>query len=755
MRSDFLMALLTLLLLPVGLAGAAEPAELTGTVTTAAGVPAADALVFLVEARLETTTDAQGQFEFPDLTPGNYLLSVSSPRSGGAMLQVQVEGPTTVAIELDQLVHSETITVTSTGFARRATEVIQPVDLLGGDELLLRREATLGETLAQQPGVASTGYGRGASRPVIRGLGGDRVRLLENGLDSGDVSALGPDHQVSIDPLTTEHIEVVRGPGTLLYGGTAIGGVVNVIDSRIPDRPADRPLSGTIDIGAATNADEYTASVRLDGGSGRIAWHADAYLRDAGDYTSPARHRAAGEEDHDEETEWQRGTVANTASQATGTTLGLSWIGDSGYIGVAVSGLSSEYGIPGHGHAEHGHEEAGHNDEDERVTSELEQRRADLHGQLDNPFPGIRAIRLRMGWRDYQHQEIEGDEVGTRFDNQLGELRLEGLLAPIAGFEGTAGIHVISRDFAARGEEAFVQPSDTTSLAAFLYEESQADPVGLQLGLRYQHQQTEIADPSLPSRSFAALSASLGLAYAPSEPWRLTISVSRNERAPTAEELYSNGPHAATRAFEVGDPNLRSEIAHGVDISFRHHAERTDLELSLFANRFDHFIYLRDTGSELDELRLMQFVQSAADLYGYELHGGYELLHAEPHHLHLELIYDQVRAELRSTGEPLPRTPPRSARLGLLYLGDRLQGRVELRWVDRQSRTAALEEATPGYTMINAGIGWRFLASGSAHELMLRATNLSNQKAYNHVSFLRDEAPLPGRNLSLIYRLHF
>ena len=784
MKNTILCAVVFLAVLPCGVT-ASDSIDVQGTVLSAGGDPVPDAVVVVVELRLETKTDENGRFSFTRVSPGEYLISVESPRYGAAVQRVAVTAAMDdIQLTLDQLVHAGRITVTAAGAARSLEEVVAPVDVLTGVELDLRRQSTLGETLAQQPGVTATSYGQGSSRPIIRGLGEDRVRILENGLDTGDVSSIGPDHAVAIDPLTAEQVEVVRGPATVLWGSNAIGGVVNVLDGRVPDRPADGSVTGEVQLEYGSNADKVAGAAKLDGGDGKWAWHVDLYARDQSDYDSPAQ-RPVGDEhdhgdvhgddhedddhgdDHDHEEVFESGTVPNSFAEAEGATVGLSYVTDRGYIGLAVGGYDSEFGIPGHHH--HGEEHDDHEDrllvaeadddhdheEEPSVVSQLEQRRVDLHGQLDDPFDGFSALRFSAGWRDYQHDEIEGDVRGTRFENQWREARLDLTNAPVLGFAGTLGLQYVNRDFAAFGEEAFVLPTDTTRVGAYLFQETASEPVSLQVGLRFDRQDTTSSDPFLPDRDFDTWTASVGAIWQLDDMFSIGASLSRPERAPTPEELYSDGPHAATFAYEVGDPWLDTEVGRGLELSLRANTDRLEVVLSAFVNRYDGFIYLAETGAEIEGFEVLEFTQDDADFTGFELHGHYELVHTATGHLHLGFSYDQVRAELRASNEPLPRIPPRRGRLALVYLDQRWDMRLEGWWVDDQDRLAADESATPGYEMLHASVGYKLFAGQSVHELILRARNLTDEAAFNHVSFIKDQAPLPGRDLSLVYRMVF
>ncbi len=344
------------------------------------------------------------------------------------------------------------------------------------------------------------------------------------------------------------------------------------------------------------------------------------------------------------------------------------------------------------------------------VHSELEQRRADLHSQLDDPFGGFSALRFSAGWRDYDHEEIEGEVVGTRFENQWSEGRLDFVNDPTLGFTGTLGLQYTARHFAAFGEEAFVEPTDTTQVGTYLFEQTEARPVGFQVGLRYDRQDTRSSDSELPDRAFRTWTGSLGLVWEISETWGLTASLNRPERAPTPEELYADGPHAATGAFEIGDPWLEPEVGKGLEVSLRASYDRFEATLSAFANRYDDFIFLAETGEEIDGLAVRRFSQADSDFKGLELHGHFELWHAAKSHFHLGFSYDQVDAEFQDTGSPLARIPPRRARLALVYLAERWDFRVEGWWVDDQTEVAEHETATPGYEMLNLSLGHRVFA---------------------------------------------
>jgi iron complex outermembrane receptor protein len=656
------------------------------------------------------------------------VLQVLSPRFGSAVGEVSVEEGKEVQVELrlDLSVHREEVVVTASPDARSLSNIARPVAVLDGSDLTERMQPTLGDTLAQEPGVTATTYAPGTSRPVIRGLGGDRIRILEDGIGAGDASNVSPDHAVSIDPLSSDRIEVVRGPATLLYGGNAIGGVVNVLDRRIPDRRPEHAVGGSLSLRAGSAAEERAGALALDGGVGMLGWHVEGLKRetedmDAGDGL----------------------TIANSDLETDGAAVGLSLIGDPGFVGVSYSGFDTNYGAA----------------VEEEVRIDLEQRRIDLLGEYSEPFGPFRSARVRLGSSDYEHTEFEGSEVGTVFNNKSNEGRVELRHKQLGPFLGSFGVQAFDRDFEAIGEEAFVQPTTTQGQALFGFEEIGRGPLTWELGARLEGQDVESSDAALRDRSFDTLSASAGLVWRKDEAWGVSAALTHSERPPTAEELYSNGPHIATNAFEVGDDDLQEETGLGLDVSLRKLAGRFSGEIDLFVTRFDGFIFDQDTGAIFDpggeELPIFQYVQEDAEFYGAEAHLDVELYHAEPHHVQLELRGDYVHAELDDTGEPLPRIPPLRGAVAVHYQGARLWGYIEAMRVQEQDRTAPLETETPGHTLLGATLGYRLLAGQTVHELILRGTNLTDELAFNHVSRFKEIVPLPGRDVSLAYRLLF
>lgn len=742
-------------------ADAAEVGRITGRVLDRSGQPVADAAVRLAGTPRRTVAATDGSFALEDVVAGAYLISADSPRLGTAVVPVEVGAGEVaeVVIEIDPLVHRDSIVVTASPEARSLGDVAQPVSVVSDEELLAILQPTLGETLSGQPGVHSTFYGQGASRPIIRGLGGDRVRVLVSGIGTGDVSTTSPDHAVAVETMGVERIEIVRGPATLLYGSSAIGGVVNVIDPSIPDVLPGRAIAGNLELRGGSGADERSGALELTGELGRLAWHVDYARRDAEDYGVPAlpEEEAHLEDGHEEEA--FDGTLPNSAVESESGTFGLSWVGKDGFLGLSVTSFETLFGVPGHehGHADgHGGEEPEAEEEEAAaIRSDLAQRRVDLRGEWRRPLGLFRGAKLRVGVADYEHLELEGDEVGTRFTNDSWEARLELPHRDLGPFRGAIGMQGSSRDFTARGEESFTPPSLTRSWGLFLFEEFGIGALRWQLGARWERQETSVDEVDVPDRSLAGLSGSLGVVWSPTADYALAVSVARSAKLPNAEELYSNGPHAATRAYEIGDPTLDVETSLGLDLGLRKTRGRLTGSLNLFANRFSGYIYERVTDEVIDGLQVYRYDQADAEFRGCELEAHLELLHREPHHLELEVMADYVRAEFADSGDPLPRIPPLRAGIGLRYRGERLSARVEGRRVFEQDRIAELESETAGYTLFNASVSYRFFLGGTVHDLVLSGANLTDEFAQVHTSFLKDVAPLPGRDLRLTWKVGF
>jgi iron complex outermembrane receptor protein len=629
-------------------------------------------------------------------------------------------------------------------------DLIQPASVLRGAELERRKAGTLGETLQREPGVQSSYFGPGVGRPIIRGQDGARVQVLSEGLASMDVSTVSSDHAATIEPFLADQIEVLRGPATLLYGAGAVGGVVNVVDGRIPEHAADAPISGRAQFGGDSVADSLFGMARVEVGGERFVLRADAFHRDADDYDIPGRAESDAEADE------PSGTLENSALRTRGGAVGASWIGDSGFIGIAVSDYRSNYGIPGHAH-EHEHDDAAiakSVDADEAaVRLDLEQTRIDVKGGLTTSMVAAQDIRLRLGHNEYQHVELEGSEIGTRFDNEEYSGRLDIVHREWAGWNGAYGLSFSQRDFAADGEEAFVPPSDTGQFGVFVLEQRELGAFQVELGARYDAQSIDVATDAR-NADHNGFSASAGASYTLTDSASLTFGLDRAARLPTAEELYSDGPHAATASYEIGDESLDEEISNQAEIGLRWRSDRLKASINAFHAQFDDFIYLVDTGAIEDDLPVRQWTQADTRFTGFEVEGVWHMAETDVGHFDLQAFADQVRARLDG-GDDLPRIP--QSRLG-----------SELRWHDgpwlatvgavhyfEQDRTAELESTSASFTLWDASLTYALDAGDTSIEMYLKGENLGDEEARLHTSLLKDLAPLPGRNVTAGMRVYF
>ena len=733
-------------------AGAAAQATGTieGRVLARDGEPAPGVEVHIHALGRTVMSRDSGQFRFPDVPARRYALEAWSPDGSRGVASVTVRaGATAFAeISISPLYHLDEVVVSAGPGATQRSDLYQATGVLTGRDLAAAVTGTLGETLDGEPGVTSTAFGAGASRPVIRGLGGDRVRILEGGVDVGDASNTSPDHAVSLEPGLAERIEVIRGPATLLYGSSAIGGIVNVLDKRIPTERSSGRFSGHVSGTAASAAGEFVGQGELLVGTGPLVWSVSGLRRDTDDYDIPGfaeREPEAGAE--------ATGTLANSALRTTRGSAGVSLLGGSGYLGVALSGYDSRYGVPGHAHEEEAEEPVF--EEEGEVSIDLRQRRVDVEGEHRFASGFLTNLRGRLGITDYRHFELEGTEIGTDFRNDQWEGRLEVGNRWSESVGGAFGLQVGRRDFSVVGEEAFTLPNETFGVAVFAFQDvALGDEVGLQVGGRFEHRDTRLEDGSL-DMSYDDVSFSLGANWRASELLGFAVSGARSVKAPTPEELFSNGPHAATRSFEVGDPGLEPEVGWSLDGTLRLDADAFSAEATGFVNDFRGFIFLEDQGAESDGLPVFAYVGADARFVGFESVARVELFHRGRHHVGLHGLADYVHAEFTDTGESLPRIPPFRIGGGASYDTGPLRTSFDVRYSAEQNRVSELETPTDAFVTVDAEASYRLVRGGAAHDLILRARNLTNEEVRLHTSFLKDQAPLPGRDIRLIYRLSF
>jgi iron complex outermembrane receptor protein len=614
-------------------------------------------------------------------------------------------------------------------------EMAQPASVLRGERLQRRQATSLGDTLNTELGVQSSSFGPGAGRPIIRGMDGPRVRVMDGGLGTSDLSTISPDHQVTGEPITAKQIEVLRGPATLLYGSGAIGGVVNVVTNRIPDSRQEG-LYGNAELRAATGTRENTGSFQLDGGRSAFAWHLDGYKRKTGDYSIPS------------------GRLSNSFTNSDGFSAGGSLVGDRGYVGLSYQQLNSLYGIPA----------------PDASRIDMHQRRTDVAGELLDPLPGFTRLRVKLRDSHYQHAEIESTgEVGTTFKNNGNEQRYELTHAPLAGWTGVLGLQTENKTISALGEEAIIPRTRNRSQGLFLVEDYSWRDFHFELGARSGKEKRNPDDPN-PSRSFSLTSYSAGTVWNFVPGYSLALNFTSAQRAPTTEELYSNGAHVATNTFETGDATLNKEHSRNIDLGLRKTTGAWRGKAGVFVNRIKNYIFARsvdqdgdgvadrvdDTGA-LDpagNFQLINYAQADARFRGFEGELSYR---PDPFAgFGARLFGDRAEGKLSGSGGNLPRISP--ARLG--FEADYKQGAWTtygtLLRVFRQDRVAELEATTRGYTRLDAGVEYVLKASDKVTTtLFLRGNNLLDQDMRVHTSFIKDFAPMPGRALVAGLRANF
>lgn len=642
--------------------------------------------------------------------------------------------------------------VVVTGNPLGSDQLAQPSSVLAGDQLTLRRASTLGETLDGLPGVASTWFGPNSNRPTIRGLDGDRVRMLDNAGATIDASNLSFDHAVALDPLVVERVEVLRGPASLLYGGNATGGVVNTLDNRIPRDPMDG-VGGRAEFRLGGAASERSGAAVVEGGQGGFNWHADAFARKTDDLRVPRFTPLEGDE-----TLPATSRVRNSAAEAKGGALGASWADSRGFAGASVDTYRNDYGVTA----------------EPDVTIQMKRERLALAAErrLDGP---IEQLSLRFGDTRYQHQEIEGTgEVGTTFKSSGQDLRIEARHAPIGGLRGVVGLQAESMTFSALGEEAFVPGTRTRSAALFALEEARIGSVVITAGLRGEQarvksdgdaddaEEPRFGEPQ--ERKFNPFSASFSALWPLSAGWSVSGTLGHTERAPAYYELYADGVHVATGAYERGDPTLGVERSHHVDLGLQWKAGPDLFKANAYSMQFSRFISLEASGSLIEvegedgaqTVPEYVFKPVRARLWGLELSGRKRLLDGA-WTVDADAGLDLTRGTDRDSGQPLPRISPLRASLGLEATTGPWQLGAGVRHAASQKRVPATDIPTDSYTMLNLWLSRQVKLAQADALWYVKLDNLTNELAYSAgaIRTVRGLSPLPGRSVSAGLRVNF
>ena len=774
---------------------------LSGTVTNAAGKPLANATVEIEALKRVTSTNELGEFTFSNVKEGDYTLHIFA--SGFAHLhehaQVQSDNAEGANFVLARSA-IEVIDVHATPMHLSVMESATPVSVLSGETLRRQQAATLGDTLEKLPGVQSNFHGNVASTPIIRGLSGPRVLITQNGLDVSDVSRVGPDHAVASEASTAKQIEVLRGPATLFFGSGAIGGVVNVVDQRVPTSTETR---GEFVLETQTVNDQKLGTFNVTTGVDNIAFYADGFYRDSNDYETPV---APDIDDPD-----GAHVVENSNEESSGFTLGTSYLFDQGYVGVAVERFEREYGVPGHSHGG-----------DTSVFADLEQTKYQLLGEYNFTNDFLQSVHFRAGYTDYEHAEVEGGLVGTTFSNETEELRVELLHKPMAGWRGGISLHYKGSDVFAQGEEAFTPPSEMEMFAVALMEERHFGDFLVQLGARaesvtldassvllpeldahehddehdhdehahdeHEHEGSEFIRQFAVDQEFTPISLSAGVVYTINESYNVGVSLSRSERAPSASELLSFGPHIGTRTYEIGalfdlseegefvlsQTAIDLETANNIDLTFRKTQGDVGFVFNAFYNQVDNYYFQEETGlfaesghdhdhgeeghgeeehsedEHSDELPVYLFGSADAILHGFELQVAWQTTD----NLKLDFFADYVKARLKDGGA-LPRTSPMRVGSHVAYTLDNIRADLDITYFAKQDDISTFETETDGYTLVDASITYDIPLGDIDLSVYLSGENLTDEEARVHTSFLKDIAPRPGRNFAFGVRGYF
>lgn len=641
--------------------------------------------------------------------------------------------------EHDEHGEVETIVVTASPLAHDRDELALPVDRIEREDLLLNLGSTLGESLSQVPGISTTGFSAGASRPVVRGQDAYRTEVLEDGLRTQDVSQESPDHGVPINPLSAERVEVIRGPATLRYGGGASAGVVNVITNRVPDRLPKDKISGDVFGGIGLLANERDLAVALNGAHKDFAWHADGVLRTANDYAIP----------NDGRPRVQNSTQVDSFMGS----VGGAYFFDAARVGFAYTRAENDYGIPA---------------ADEGVEIQMKTDRFRFEADLEEPIEGLRSIRLRGVYSDYEHDEVAGGEVGQTYRNEEFEGRLEFVHETLFGFTGAVGVQARTRDFRGEGEAAeFLAPTDTNTGAIYFFEETEIAPDWTaEFGFRFES--TEVKgrgiDDIRRDRHFFPLSGSAGLVGQPLDGLTLGLTGNISQRAPAQAELFARGVHEATATFEIGDNQLDEETSYTAEFRAEYKGSRGRIEWAGFVTRYDDFIFAERTGAFVDESGtapgpLAELAYGARDalFYGSELVGELDVIETEWGVFGLDGRFDIVRARFDDGPRAnLPRIVPIRIGGGIFFDSESLDARVGFARTEAQNRTGAFERSTASFTHLNASLSYTIEPVDELPiDLNIVGQNLTDVRGRNHIAFNNEQVLLPGRNIRFGIRARF
>ncbi len=637
------------------------------------------------------------------------------------------------------------------------SDLISPATSVGGDDLTLRAANSLGETLNGLPGVSTTTYGPMVGRPIIRGMDGDRIRLLQNGVAAYDASSLSYDHAVPQDPLSIERVEIVRGPAALLYGGNAIGGVVNTIDNRIPREPI-QGVTGAIDASYGGANDARAGAAQVEAGNGQFAFHVDAFDRDTSNQRIPGYAHSAAQRAADGGADEPYGSIPNSDGRWHGGAVGTSYTWADGYAGISYNGFQSDYGSVA----------------EDDVRLRMHQDHVAVASEIRNLSGPFSQLKFDFGYTDYEHREIDNGEVGTTFRNHGYEARLEARHKKIGPLEGAIGVQVSQNTFSALGDEALVPTTQTTNIALFGLEEWQVTQrLKLSAGARLEHVKLDPTPngnerfANAQGRDFNAGSVSAGALYQLAPAWSLAGNIAYTERAPTFYELYANGPHDATGQYLIGNPDAQKEKAVSTDLSLRFERGPNKASAGVFYSRFRNYLTEYNTGRLVDDddevvpagtddaLNEAVYRGVRAEFYGVELDGKWRVFAKGAHRVDVAFTADYTHARNVDTGEALPRIAPLRATLAADYGYGPFGARAELVHAWAQHRVPEDDLPTGGYTTLGLILTYKFRVGPTNWLAYVRGDNLTNQDVRYASSVVRDIAPEGGRSVMVGLRSTF
>ncbi|MDZ7715472.1 MAG: TonB-dependent receptor [Balneolaceae bacterium] len=709
--------------------------------------PLAFSYLYVEDLNRTAVAAKDGSYVFRNIPAGTYTISIT--RIGYQPISRQIQVLVDEEIKADFYLESKALSgyaVEIIGNQEQATgsRMEHASTKISGNSLRKNLAGTLAETLNNLPGFDTRSMGSTPSRPVIRGLGGERITILQDGSRTGDVSSQSADHAVTVDPVAAEEIEIARGPAALKYSGNAMGGVINIVRNQIATSLPEN-VYGTASLQGETVNTGAAAAAQAGIPIGSLALNVDGNMRIGQDISTPI------------------GDISNSDKLSTNNAVGLSYIRPWGYAGVAGSIYYSNYGIPPDPNGGHPN----------GVDIEMQKIQTDGRSEIFFEESLFKSLDINYSFKNYYHKEIESNGIiGTEFgvlttDVSIGTKHTEFLF-----FEsGSLGLWGEAKNYAIQG--ASTPDSDSYSAALYLIEEININRIHLELGTRIELNSTVPVNSNpnsqignIRERQFTGFAGSLTATYEFSPGWFTGVTLMKSYRPPSQEELYSEGPHLASYSFEVGNPSLESEKGFGKELFLRLKKPTLNLELAGYHNSFSSYIYSRNTGQpsvRFPSLNVYQFTGSEALLYGFE--ASVEFLFNKRLSASVGANYTHGQRKLTKTEQqllgtnsntrPLPMIPPFKSYASLNYAYKQLNASVKLTKAAEQNRTGEFEESTPGYFILDLSTQYRFQTKELLHTLSLNVNNLFNSEYYNHLSRIKDIRPEPARNISLLYRLYF